>query len=428
MGISLGPLRDGQRVIIIGGGPAGTSCAITLRGMGKKLGREIDVILYEGRVFDAACIKRVGVLAPPIVQTFEEVLGVPFPCQVVERRITGYYLHSGDAKIRLYMGGNISYVGHNVAIDAYLLEKARELGVRVVPERVKEIRLYSDAVAVGSDLGEVRGDVLVGASGLDADTAGLLEGAAPYRRPKALYSVVTKIPAHTEYLKLCEDYVHVFLPTLEDVEFGVVTPKLTNFIVNVAGPSVNRNSLERFLCLPEVRGLVPSEIPESSCRLTSHPLAFPLEPARSCFGDRFVMVGDTAGLVRPYKGNGINSACVTGARAAEVMLKIGISHEAFRSYYDSFHEVVKDLAYGRAIRTAVIFGQRSGLLPGVLKIASKDRVMVNTLIDFISGSKSYHRILKDSGGFNLITRFLRSLFPWSFKDLGLTSKLFKHVP
>jgi len=124
----LGPLEDGQRVIIIGGGPAGSSCAIALKNLGRKLGRDIDVVLYEGTQYGPDSIKRVGVLAPPLVQTLENTLGVNFPCQLVARKIVGYYLHSGRYSIRLYMGGNLSYVAHNVALDAYLLGMASRMG------------------------------------------------------------------------------------------------------------------------------------------------------------------------------------------------------------------------------------------------------------------------------------------------------------
>lgn len=408
-GSLLGPLEDGQTAIIIGGGPAGSSCAITLKMMGRKLGRDINVIIYEGSKFDEGCIKRVGVLAPPLVQTLEEVMGIPFPCQTVERKIVGYYLHSGDAKIRLYMGGNISYVGHNVAIDRYLLDKARELGAKVIPGRVEDIKFYPDCVAVESDLEGAKGNVLVGAFGLDTETSYLLEQATHYSPPKALFSVVTKIPADPEYLRKCEDYVHVFLPTLGDVEFGVVTPKLNNFVVNVAGPAVTRDTLERFMSLPEIRKLIPEDVTDGGSAIMSRPLTFPLEPAQNSFGDRYVTVGDTSGLVRAYKGNGINSACATGTKAAEVMLKVGISHQALEEYYDAFSHIVKDLPYGRAVRQMTVLGERYGMMPGVLKIAGRDRALVNVLIDFLSGSKTYREIVRDTGILKLSLKFLRGI-------------------
>ncbi|MFN3466924.1 MAG: NAD(P)/FAD-dependent oxidoreductase [Candidatus Brocadiales bacterium] len=414
--MKLGPLEDGQRVIIIGGGPAGSSCAIALKKLGRKLGRDIDVVLYEGMQYGPDSMKRVGVLAPPVVQTLENVLGVNFPCQLVARKIVGYYLHSGRYGIRLYMGGNLSYVAHNVAIDAYLLAIASRMGVKVLPGRVTDIKVDHHEVAVEGEAGGTHGDVLVGAFGLNSFTAKLLGKVTPYRSPRTLYSIMTKMPAPVEYLLGCEDYIHVFLPPMGEVEFGVVTPKLTHFVVNIAGRRVSYEALRRFLSLPEVAGLIPKETLENwfaSGGLVSQPLPFPLEPARHGYGDRYVAVGDAAGLVRAYKGNGINAACVTGAKAAEVMLTAGISHEAFLNYYlHAFSDIIKDLPYGRAVRRLVLFGEGYGLLPLVIHAAGKDRTLVNVLIDFLSGQKTYHKILKDWGGIELAYRFLKGLIPW----------------
>ncbi len=414
--MKLQPLEDGQRVIIIGGGPAGSSCAIALKSLGRKLGRDIEIVLFEGMQYGPECIKRVGVLAPPLVQTLENTLGVNFPCQLVARKIVGYYLHSGRHSIRLYMGGNLSYVAHNVAIDAYLLGMASRMGVKVVQGRVKDIKINGHEVAVEGEAGGMRGDVLVGAFGLDSSTAGLLEKVTPYRRPKVLYSVVTKIPAPVEHLLGREDYIHVFLPSMREVEFGVVTPKLTHFVVNVAGTRVTYEALRRFLALPEVAKLIPADVLRgwfASGGLVSRPIPFPLEPARNSYGDRYVTVGDAAGLVRAYKGSGINSACVTGAKAAEVMLTVGISHDDFLYHYlHAFSDIIKDLPYGRAVRRLVLFGEGYGLLPLVLNAAGKDRTLVNVLIDFLAGQKTYHKILKDWGGVELVYRFLKGLLPW----------------
>ena len=48
----LGPLEDGQTVAIIGGGPAGASCAIALKNLAKKRNITIDVIIYEHKDFE----------------------------------------------------------------------------------------------------------------------------------------------------------------------------------------------------------------------------------------------------------------------------------------------------------------------------------------------------------------------------------------
>ena len=45
---SLGKLPDNGRVIIIGGGPAGTACGLALKRLAAQAGRNVDVVLVEG--------------------------------------------------------------------------------------------------------------------------------------------------------------------------------------------------------------------------------------------------------------------------------------------------------------------------------------------------------------------------------------------
>ena len=55
---------------------------------------------------------------------------------------------------------------------------------------------------------------------------------------------------------------------------------------------------------------------------------FPRSLAHNYYGDRYVMIGDAAGLVRAFKGKGVTTAVMTGIRAAETILNHGISHQA----------------------------------------------------------------------------------------------------
>src|SRR3990167_6942991 len=122
----------------------------------------------------------------------------------------------------------ISTLSLHDALPIYLLGMASRMGVRVLSGRVKDIKINHHEVSVEGESGGTRGDVLVGAFGLDSFTAGLLEKVTPYRRPRALYSIMAKIPAPVEYILGCEDYIHVFLPSMGEDRKSVVTPKLTH--------------------------------------------------------------------------------------------------------------------------------------------------------------------------------------------------------
>src|SRR5450756_2990749 len=90
------------------------------------------------------------------------------------------------------------------------------------------------------------------------------------------------------------------------------------------------------------------------------------------YGDRYVMVGDAAGLVRAFKGKGVTSAIQTGIRAAQVILRNGISTDAFRAYHTANQDILEDLPYGRFMRILTIAASRFGLMDFALVAAETD--------------------------------------------------------
>jgi 2-polyprenyl-6-methoxyphenol hydroxylase-like FAD-dependent oxidoreductase len=74
-GVSMDALQDGQAVAIIGGGPGGVACAVALKNLAAETDKEIDVTLYEGKVFseETHYNQCVGVLSPPIKKIVTDV-------------------------------------------------------------------------------------------------------------------------------------------------------------------------------------------------------------------------------------------------------------------------------------------------------------------------------------------------------------------
>ena len=59
-------LRDGSTVVIVGGGPAGSSCAIKLLQGAAERGLSLRVLIFEGKDFTVHANQCVGVLSPPV--------------------------------------------------------------------------------------------------------------------------------------------------------------------------------------------------------------------------------------------------------------------------------------------------------------------------------------------------------------------------
>ncbi len=423
----LGPLRDGGHVVIIGGGPGGCACAIALVRLSCTLDRRVDVTLYEGKTFagERHYNQCVGVLSPPIDRILQDELGVPFPWHLVQRRITGYVLHGERRSLVLDSPENeVSYALRRIQFDAYLLEQTRQAGVEVVPSRVTDLEISADGVTVYSESDCRRADVVVGAFGSDIGTAVVLSRVTPYRPPRFLDSIVTKIHPPSGYLLPGPSVegggtppsgrIHAFLPAQSQIEFGAISPKGNHLTVNIAGASVTASWMDYFLALPAVATVLPpssQDRPLGSRNVQYFKGRFPVSLARGFYGDRYVVVGDAAGLVRAFKGKGVNSACLTGMWAARSILTEGISAAAFeRSYVPACREILADIPYGQLVRRLVIIGSRLRLVDPLLALAEREPALSQALFDAVSGRQPYRAILRQIVRPTLFLRATASLF------------------
>jgi flavin-dependent dehydrogenase len=404
-----------RRVAIIGGGPGGTCAALTLVRIAKARGQALEVVLFEPKDFGAHYNQCAGVLSPPIQGLLQRELDLSLPPGMLQRKIRGYVLH-GEREI-LDMAalddGEATYAVRRVQFDRFLLDTAEKAGVQVERSRVYDLEFDGRGVMLYSDGGSIEADVVVGAFGLDRTVGEALARRTAYRMPPYLETVVTKIhPGGLDRIPaLLGDRIHAFLPSVPAIEFGALIPKGNHITIIIAGRRVTVSDMEAFLDLPQMGPLLPRD------RGVEHYYkgAFPVGPARHPFGDRYVTIGDAAGLVRPFKGKGITSAALTGVRAARTILDIGISEQAFRRYYAACADITRDLWYGRGIRhMARLLSKRLSLDP-ILQQARRDSQLQRALYLCVSAQDTYRNIVRSSLRPGVLAgclgSFLRSLNP-----------------
>jgi len=403
----MGPLQDGGHVVIIGGGPGGAACAIALCRLAQSLGRTIRVTVYEGKTFagERHYNQCVGVVSPPIRQILEDELRIPFPWHLVQRRITAYVLHGERRSLTLPDTSNEpSYALRRVTFDAYLLEQAQATGAEVVHSRVTDVEIGDDRVIIYSESDNRQADVLVGAFGLDIGTATALARATPYRPPRFLDSIVTKIHPPDDYPEIApapagqipSGRIHAFLPATPHIEFGAISPKANHLTVNIAGARVTAAWMDYFLQGPahQLLAFADRERPRNPKDYRYFKGRFPISVAKNFYGDRYVTIGDAAGLVRAFKGKGINSACLTGLWAARAIMTAGISARAFRdSYVRDCQEILCDIPYGHLVRQVVINASRLRQVDRVLSLAEHHPALRQALFDAVSGHRPYRAII-----------------------------------
>ncbi len=399
---TLGPIEDQSRVVIIGGGPAGVACALALQRAASLSGRRISITIVEGKEFSGErhYNQCVGVLSPPLASVMNEELDLPFPEHLARGVISGYVLHSGGEELRMADHGEPSIALRRVQFDAYMLDAARERGMTVLSARAVDLEFHDDDVVVYTDNVPIAADVVVGAFGLDEGSATMFSRITAYRPPQALSSVVTKYHPGPEVMRDFGTSIHAFLPRNPRIEFGGVTPKGDHLTINIAGRTVDTPLMCSFMEQEQVRRVAKNldqagKYDRDDLRFFKG--RFTSSQARGYFGDRYVMVGDSAGLVRAFKGKGVTSAVLTGARAARTMLEVGISSAAFDAHYRTANEdITSDTIYGQLMRSVAIWMARSGLMEVVMRAAGSNRYLRQALYDAVSGGATYRKVLAAS--------------------------------
>ncbi len=391
-------LAEGSRVVIIGGGPGGTACALALHRKAAERGIQLQITLIEGKQFvdEKHYNQCVGVLSPPLPSLLEEDLGIEFPLNLCQVSIQGYVLHSSSEQITLEGVDEDSYALRRIQFDQYMLEMVKERDIIVFPARAVDLEFHDDQVIVYTESLPFEADVVVGAFGLDEGSASMFARHTPYRPPQAIDSLVTKFnPAPGDEANL-SGFIHAYLLSNPRIEFGAITPKCSHCTINIAGDTVDTPLMDGFLSHPQVQAVLP-ELDGGNAQENNHLIyfkgRFPRSLARNYYGDRYVMVGDAAGLVRAFKGKGVTTAVITGIRAAETILTHGYSKQAFNDHYrTSNQDIIQDLPYGRAMRLLTIFMSRYGILNSVLRAAQNTPDLQSALFDAVSAHALYREV------------------------------------
>ncbi len=410
------PLQNGDTVCIAGGGPGGSSCALAIKREAEKIGKEIRVLIFEQKRFKERrqynqCI---GVLSPPLEDILRDQLGLELPEAMLRKKIEGYHLHSD--RMSLALDGKehgTTYAVSRSEFDEFLFDQAVSAGVEINHSRITGLEVSAREVLVYSEGQNCRAAVVVGAFGLDDGTACVFEQATPYRHPDFLNTIITRLYPEPDFLESMGPWIHAFLVSRKGMEFGAVTPKHDHLSINIAGRRVASPIMLEFLRSTPVQRLLPEKTHKEK-PLNFFKGKFPISPAGNLFGDRYVTIGDAAGLIRPFKGKGINSACLTGICAARCMLNFGVSREAFQNYIRDCEELTADLWYGRMIRLLTNLSTRYGFMDHILKIAERDPLFMEALFNIVSGELPYRQILKNTlsprVGLNFSQEFVKYIF------------------
>jgi geranylgeranyl reductase family protein len=308
---SIKPGLDSCDVLIVGGGPAGSTCAWKLRRAG------LDVAILDRAVFprDKVCG---GWITPQVVTDLEldlEEYGRRRTLQAIRGFRTGTI--GGRREVETIYERVVSYGIRRCEFDDYLLRRSNarvRCGVAI-----SSIRQQGGCWVVNDS---ITAPMLVGAGGHFCPVAHQLNDSLEHRAEGPLV-VAQEIECAVEPATAARFSVAPDVPELyfcKDLKgYGWCFRK--QGYVNIGLGRADRHSLPKatseFVEFLERRRKIP---PGGSWKWRGHAYLLHGGARRRAVGDGVVLVGDAAGLAYPKSGEGIRPAIESGLLAASAIL------------------------------------------------------------------------------------------------------------
>jgi hypothetical protein len=452
-------LQNGDTVVIVGGGPAGSFFAIHLLREARHLSRHIDVVIVEKRGTiepgpEGFQCKGCNFCAGGISPRLDEILrehGLVVPEEIIQGRIDYVWIQGQWKNFRLRVPKDMHMYsvfrgslpsrrsGPVAGFDAFLLGEAVKEGARILYGQAEAIdyaasgmprltvsaqageRVVVDAAFVAIAIGinghcghDYREDALI------ASVQRLNPAFVPGKSRKAF---IFELDVGEEYL---ERNLHREIYFIEygskhlAIEHTALVPKGRFLTVAMIGKCIDEAVLPRdsqrivreFLTLPQIERILPG--------IQAAPLAcacaprMAVTPARSPFGDRFAIIGDAVGA--RLNKDGLFSAHLTASRLAQTVLHDGIGRQALaKAYGKAIEWLAADNRFGR-----MVFGvsRVAFTKPVVSRITyqayateckvrdERSRPLSVVLWKIASGTADYREVLREMCGYGVLRSIL----------------------
>ncbi len=342
--------------LIVGGGPAGSSCAWELSRHG------LDVTVMDKAAFprDKVCA---GWITPAVVRALQLDTDA-YAAERVLQPITAFRTGLIDGReLETRYPDTVSYGIRRREFDDYLLQRS---GARLLPgQPVESMERRGSQWLVN---GAVTTPLVIGAGGHFCPVARYL-GAKLGAGEPAVAAKEIEFEMNPQQRNDCR--VRADMPELyfcRDLKgYGWCFRKgdYLNIGLGREGSHGLKEHLEGFCAFLRQRGRIPEDIPD---RFHGHAYLLHGHAPRKLLDDGVLLIGDAAGLAYPQSGEGIRPAVESGLLAAAVIIEAGgdYSSRQLAAYSGRLVERFGPLQAAGSVVPETVYNLLAGALAGTL--------------------------------------------------------------
>ena len=294
--------------LIVGGGPAGSTCAWKLRRAG------MDVVVLDKKAFprDKVCA---GWITPAVVDELQIDVD-EYRSGLVFQPITGFHTGSlGGDTVHTRYGHPVSYGIRRCEFDHYLLRRS---GARLrLGEALTTLRRDGDGWTANDS---IRAAMIVGAGGHFCPVARFL-GARLGASEQAIAAQEVEFELTAGQAQECRVAADTpelyFCPDLKGYGWCFRKGDFLNIGLGREDNHRLSDQTAAFCAFLQQHQRIPKDIPT---RFNGHAYLLYSHASRRLVDDGVILIGDAAGLAHPQSGEGIRPAIESGLLAADAVI------------------------------------------------------------------------------------------------------------